>query len=145
MTPRQDSLRALPAATNGEHAPFAYGLKKGIYESEGIDLTTVGFGMGNFNDVLLEQLANRGNGFYAYVNDRADAERLFGERLTSALQLAAQRQFAKTEVVHFGAGDENTVRGVNLMRVRDGQIVEALGYAKVPADRPISLPTSSEE
>ena len=30
----------------------------------------------------------------------------------------------------FGEGEENSVRGVNLMRVRDGKIVEALGYVK---------------
>jgi ketosteroid isomerase-like protein len=30
----------------------------------------------------------------------------------------------------FGAGDENTVRGVTLMHARDGRIVEALGYVK---------------
>ena len=32
------------------------------YVDEGIYLTTIGVGMGNFNDVLLEQLADRGNG-----------------------------------------------------------------------------------
>lgn len=31
---------------------------------------------------------------------------------------------------HFGEGEENSVRGVNLMHVRDGKIVEALGYVK---------------
>jgi ketosteroid isomerase-like protein len=36
---------------------------------------------------------------------------------------------------HYGEGQENSVRGVNLMLVRDGQIVEALGYAKVPAEQ----------
>ena len=30
----------------------------------------------------------------------------------------------------FGEGEQNTVRGVNLMHVRDGKIVEALGYVK---------------
>jgi ketosteroid isomerase-like protein len=30
----------------------------------------------------------------------------------------------------FGEGDENSVRGVTLIRVRDGKIAEALGYAK---------------
>ncbi len=30
----------------------------------------------------------------------------------------------------WGEGKENSVRGVNLMRVKDGQIVEALGYIK---------------
>jgi ketosteroid isomerase-like protein len=44
---------------------------------------------------------------------------------------------------HFGEGEQNTMRGVNLMRVRDGLIVEALGYAKVPADRSIGLPSST--
>jgi len=29
-----------------------------------------------------------------------------------------------------GEGEANSVRGVNLMRVRDGQIVEAMGYVK---------------
>ncbi len=35
---------------------------------------------------------------------------------------------------HYGEGQENAVRGVNLMQVRDSQIVEALGYAKVPSE-----------
>jgi Ca-activated chloride channel family protein len=58
--------------------------------SSGVDLVTVGVGLGNFNDVLLEQLANRGNGFYAYLNDWRDAEKLFGEQLTGTLQLIAR-------------------------------------------------------
>ena len=32
----------------------------------------------------------------------------------------------------WGEGDKNSVRGVNLMRVRGGKIVEALGYVKGP-------------
>jgi len=34
----------------------------------------------------------------------------------------------------FNFGDGQSVRGVNVMRVRDGKIVEALGYAKSPGD-----------
>ncbi len=30
----------------------------------------------------------------------------------------------------WGEGEANSVRGVNLMRVRDGQIIEAMGYVK---------------
>ncbi len=33
----------------------------------------------------------------------------------------------------FGAGEEDSLRGVTLFRVRDGKIAEALGYAKTPA------------
>lgn len=34
----------------------------------------------------------------------------------------------------FGGGDSDYVRGVNLMRIRDGLIVEALGYSKTPGN-----------
>lgn len=33
---------------------------------------------------------------------------------------------------HFGPGQGNSVRGVTLLRVRDGRIAEALAYAKTP-------------
>ncbi len=56
----------------------------------GIDLVSVGVGMGNFNDVLLEQLADRANGFYAYINDRRETEDLFRYRLASVLQTIAR-------------------------------------------------------
>lgn len=32
--------------------------------------------------------------------------------------------------LRWGAGEQDCLRGLNMMRVRDGQIVEALGYAK---------------
>ncbi len=57
--------------------------------SEGITLTSVGFGMGNYNDVLLEQLADNGDGFYAYVDTIDEAERLFVYDLVSTLQVIA--------------------------------------------------------
>jgi Ca-activated chloride channel family protein len=55
----------------------------------GIQLVTVGFGMGNFNDALLEQLADDGDGFYAYVDDLDEARRLFVDDLTGTLQSVA--------------------------------------------------------
>ena len=55
----------------------------------GITLTTVGFGMGNFNDVLMEQLADNGDGNYAYVDNLDEAQRLFVDNLTSTLQVIA--------------------------------------------------------
>ena len=57
---------------------------------EGITLTTIGFGMGNYNDVLMEQLANKGNGSYAYVDTLNEAKRIFVENLTGTLQLIAK-------------------------------------------------------
>ena len=55
----------------------------------GIELVAVGVGMGNFNDALLEQLADDGDGFYAYVNTLDEAERLFREDLTATLETVA--------------------------------------------------------
>ena len=57
---------------------------------EGVTLTTVGFGMGNFNDILMEQLANKGNGSYAYVDTIHEARRIFVENLTGTLQVIAR-------------------------------------------------------
>ncbi|MFO7585544.1 MAG: DUF3520 domain-containing protein, partial [Anaerolineales bacterium] len=59
------------------------------YAEKGITMTSIGFGMGNYNDVLMEQLANNGDGFYAYVDDIKEAERLFVHNLTSTLQVIA--------------------------------------------------------
>ncbi len=59
------------------------------YVEEGLYLTTVGFGMGNFNDALMEQLADNGNGNYAYVDSLEEAQSLFVDNLTSTLQVIA--------------------------------------------------------
>jgi Ca-activated chloride channel family protein len=59
------------------------------YVEEGMMLTSIGFGMDNYNDVLMEQLADNGNGFYAYVDDLNEAERLFIDNLTGTLQTIA--------------------------------------------------------
>lgn len=55
-----------------------------------ITLATIGFGMGNYNDVLMEQLADHGDGFYSYVDTEKEAERLFVHNLTSTLQFIAK-------------------------------------------------------
>ena len=56
----------------------------------GVTLTTVGFGMGNYNDVLMEQLANDGDGSYHYVDELSEARRIFVEDLTGTLQVIAR-------------------------------------------------------
>jgi Ca-activated chloride channel family protein len=56
----------------------------------GIHLTTIGFGMGNYNDVLMEQLADKGDGNYYYVDDLKEAQRVFVENLTGTLQTIAK-------------------------------------------------------
>jgi len=60
------------------------------YANEGIYLTTIGVGMGNYNDVLMEQLADDGDGFYTYVDTIKEAERVFVHDLPSSLQVIAR-------------------------------------------------------
>ncbi len=68
------------------------------HAQQGVELTTVGFGMGNYNDILMEQLADRGNGRYAYVDSVREARRIFVEDLTGTLQTIAAEARAQVEM-----------------------------------------------
>lgn len=76
-------------ANVGQTGPDAILAEIRGYVLEGITLTSVGFGMGNFNDVLMEQLADNGNGHYAYVDSLDEARKLFVDDLTSTLEVIA--------------------------------------------------------
>ncbi len=66
-------------------------------ESDEIMLSTIGFGMGNYNDVLMEQLADAGDGRYAYVDTMKEAKRVLRENLTGTLQTIAKDTKAQVE------------------------------------------------
>jgi Ca-activated chloride channel family protein len=72
---------------------------------EGIHLVTVGYGMGNYNDHLMEQLADLGDGFYSYVDTFAEAVDLFVDNLAPTLTVVAEE--AKIQVVF---DDESVAR-----------------------------------
>jgi Ca-activated chloride channel family protein len=76
-------------ANVGETGPEAILAEIDHYVAEGITLTTIGFGMDNYNDTLMEQLADNGDGFYAYVDDRDEARKLFIDEITGTLQTIA--------------------------------------------------------
>ncbi len=57
---------------------------------QGIFLNTVGFGMGNYKDTMMEQLADQGDGIYSYVDTLSEARRLFCEELTSSIETIAR-------------------------------------------------------
>jgi Ca-activated chloride channel family protein len=46
--------------------------------------------MGNFNDVLMEKLGDKGNGHYTYVDNLDAAHRVFVQNLTGTLQVIAR-------------------------------------------------------
>lgn len=57
---------------------------------KGVTLSTIGFGMGNYKDVMMEQLANKGDGNYYYIDSEAQARRVFQEEVTGTLQVIAK-------------------------------------------------------
>jgi len=57
---------------------------------EGVTLSTIGFGMGNYKDELMEQLADKGNGNNFYIDSLAAAKKVFQDQLGSTLQVVAK-------------------------------------------------------
>jgi len=55
----------------------------------GISLTTLGFGRGNYNDHLMEQLADAGNGNYSYIDNLNEARKVLVEEMHSTLNSVA--------------------------------------------------------
>ena len=56
----------------------------------GIALTTLGLGMGNYNDHLMEQLADAGNGNYAYIDTLGEARKVLVDELAATLVTIAK-------------------------------------------------------
>ncbi len=61
-----------------------------IGERGDIGLSTIGVGLGPFNDELMEQLANKADGTYNYVDTPDEARRIFVDNLTSLLTSVAR-------------------------------------------------------
>ncbi len=68
-----------------------------------IFLTVLGFGSGNYKDSKMEQLANKGNGNYSYIDNLLEAKKVLvsemgGTLLTIAQDVKIQVEFNPTEV-----------------------------------------------
>jgi Ca-activated chloride channel homolog len=87
--------------------------------SSGIQLVAVGVGMGNYNDALLEQLADKGQGFYAYVDTEAEAKRIFVDKLTTTLDTVALDAKAQVDF------NTETVAGYRLIGYEDRGLPDA--------------------
>lgn len=86
----KDGINRILIATDGD---FNVGttnfeaLKELVEEKrkKGVSLTTLGFGTGNYNDHLMEQLADVGNGNYAYIDTIKEANKVLVEQINSTL------------------------------------------------------------
>ncbi|WP_334183808.1 vWA domain-containing protein [Novosphingobium sp.] len=83
-------INRIVMATDGD---FNVGLsdQKGLEDmvrqnrEDGITLTALGFGQGNYNDAMMEAVADLGNGNHAYIDNAMEARKVLGEELSSTL------------------------------------------------------------
>ena len=74
--------------------------------AEGTALTVLGFGMGNLKDSRMEQLADKGDGNYAYIESLAEARKVLvqemgGTLVTVAKDVKLQIEFNPTRVASY--------------------------------------------
>jgi Ca-activated chloride channel family protein len=122
----------------------------------GVFLTALGFGVGNHNDSMLEQIADKGNGNYSYIDTELETRKVFVEQLggtlvTIAKDVKIQVEFNPGKVAAYRLiGYEN-----RMLRTEDfkddtkdageigaGHTVTAL-YELVPAGEPVPADTTS--
>jgi Ca-activated chloride channel homolog len=60
------------------------------HKDAGITLSTVGFGAGNYKDTMMEQLADKGDGNYSYIDSESQARKVFSEQASSLLEVVAK-------------------------------------------------------
>ena len=61
-----------------------------LKRDEGVFLTVLGFGMGNYKDSKMEKLSNIGNGNYAYIDNILEAKKVLGYEMWRTLYAIAK-------------------------------------------------------
>jgi Ca-activated chloride channel homolog len=84
-------------ANVGDTTPGGILERIGQQARAGINLVSVGVGIANYNDHLLEQLADQGDGWHVYVDDEAEAQRVFATGLTGSLVVTGRDAKAQVE------------------------------------------------
>ncbi|HPF14921.1 MAG TPA: von Willebrand factor type A domain-containing protein, partial [Planctomycetota bacterium] len=93
-------------ANTGQTSADAISEEVRVHRQNGIYLSTIGVGMGNHNDALLERLADRGDGICDYVDDeeaarRAMVDRFSGGFIPIARDLKIQVEFDSKYVLRY--------------------------------------------
>jgi Ca-activated chloride channel homolog len=105
-------------ANVGPNGPEAILAEIGDWSRRDIDLNTIGVGTATYNDEMMEQLADQGNGFYAYIDNQATAEKLFIEKFVSTVETIARD--AKIQVVF----DDDRVASYRLLGFENRAIAD---------------------
>jgi Ca-activated chloride channel family protein len=91
----KDGINRVILATDGDFnvGTVNFEALKNLVETQrksGVALTTLGFGSGNYNDQLMEQLADAGNGNYAYIDTLQEANKALVEQMSATLLTIAK-------------------------------------------------------
>ena len=91
----KDGINRIILATDGDFnvGMVDFEMLKQLVEDRrehGIGLTTLGFGSGNYNDQLMEQLADAGNGNYAYIDTLSEARKALVDEMSSTFMTIAK-------------------------------------------------------
>lgn len=73
---------------------------------KGITLSTLGFGDNNYNEAMMVQIANVGNGNYSYIDSLSEAQKVLQEEMSATLvtvakDAKAQIEFNKDQVLEY--------------------------------------------
>lgn len=60
-----------------------------MQRDRGISLSTIGFGRGNLNDYMMEQIADNGNGNYSYIDSLTEAKKVLGDERAATFNTVA--------------------------------------------------------
>jgi Ca-activated chloride channel family protein len=60
------------------------------HKGRGVSLSVLGYGMGNLNDFMMEEIAKAGNGNYAYIDTLAEARKYLVEEFDSMMYTIAK-------------------------------------------------------
>ena len=85
----------------------------------GISLTTLGFGSGNYNERLMEQLADAGDGNYSYIDSPEEAQKVLHRQLSSTLATVAQDVKIQVEFNPFTVKEYRLIGYENRMLARE--------------------------
>ena len=90
-----DGINRVLLATDGDFNVGTVNIEqlKNLVEEKrksGIALTTLGFGTGNYNDHLMEQIADVGNGNYAYIDTLNEAQKVLVDELSATMLTIAK-------------------------------------------------------
>ena len=144
-------------ANLGELEPESILAQVAEQRKQGIYLSVLGFGAGTYDDDMLEQLANKGDGMYAYIDTLDEARHLLVDQLAATLHVIAsdvkiQIEFNPARVVRYRQlGYEN--RQLTKEQFRDdtvdagevgsGQSVTALYDVELNPDGPVDEPIAT--